>query len=132
MSVIRAKRRAMDEPGRHASWCGASNLWFNEAVKQWSLERRKHMRKFGKATCLAAVLLGGVALSSCVVAPPRGDVAFGYSDGYWDHEHHWHAWQNRDDSARFRAANHDHYYDRPHTSDKDQGWHDNDQYWQHR
>lgn len=89
------------------------------------------MSDFGKATRLALVFLGGVALASCVVAPSRGDVAFGYSDGYWDREHHWHAWQNRDEATRFRAANHDHYYDRPHSSDRDQGWHDNDRYWQH-
>lgn len=90
------------------------------------------MRDFGKTGRLALVLLAGAVLASCVVAPPRADVAFGYSDGYWDREHHWHAWQNRDDETRFRAANHDHYYDRPHNADRDQGWHNNDQYWEHR
>jgi len=89
------------------------------------------MKAFEKTARLALVLAGGLALASCVVAAPREEVAFGYSDGYWDRSHHWHAWASPDDAARFRAANRGHYYDRPHAADRDQGWRDNDQYWDH-
>ncbi|HKT19509.1 MAG TPA: hypothetical protein VJR47_15785 [Stellaceae bacterium] len=89
------------------------------------------MASLGKTAHLALVLAGGLAPASCVVAPPRGEVAFGYSDGYWDRGHHWHGWASADEAARFRSSDRGHYYDRPHTSDRDQGWRDNDQYWHH-
>ena len=34
-----------------------------------------------------------------------GNVAIGYSDGYYDRDHHWHRWQHRADMDRWR---HDH------------------------
>jgi hypothetical protein len=65
------------------------------------------------------------------VAVSPGGVAFGYSDGYWDRDHHWHAWRNHEEAARFQAENRAHYYNYKHDRDKDHGWH-NDRYWDHR
>jgi len=30
---------------------------------------------------------------SVQIGPPN--VAFGYNDGYWDRDHHWHTWKDR-------------------------------------
>jgi len=78
------------------------------------------------------VLAAALLLAGCVVAPGGGEVAFGYRDGYWDRDHHWHAWASDRDAARFRTANGGHYYDRGHDEDRNQGWHDDDRYWDHR
>jgi hypothetical protein len=88
------------------------------------------MKKPIKIVLVTLALAGGPLITGCVVAPRGGEVAFGYSDGYWDRDHHWHAWRSSQDAAQFRAANRDHYYDRRHDEDRDQGWHDNDRYWQ--
>jgi hypothetical protein len=58
-----------------------------------------------------------------------GGIAFGYNDGYWDRGHSWHEWKNHDEADHFRAENRDHYFDRKHDAEKDQGWRDSDRYW---
>jgi hypothetical protein len=85
-----------------------------------------------KSVLVALTLAGSsVLMAGCVVAPGGGEVAFGYRDGYWDRGHNWHAWNSPQDAANFRATNGSHYYDRSHDQDPNQGWHDNDRYWQH-
>lgn len=59
-----------------------------------------------------------------------GGIAFGYSDGYWDRSHNWHAWQNKEEADRYRAENRDHYFDWKHDRDNDKGWRDHDRYWE--
>ena len=61
---------------------------------------------------------------------PAG-IAFGYQDGYWDRSHNWHAWRDRDEAAHWREANREHYYDYKHDRDRDQGWREREQYWDH-
>jgi hypothetical protein len=94
------------------------------------------MRTPIKAVFVTLALAGAsTALAGCVVAPGGGggQVAFGYSDGYWDREHHWHTWANSQDAARFRSSDNSHYYNRRHDEDpRNQGWNDNDRYWDHR
>jgi hypothetical protein len=86
-----------------------------------------------KAVYVALTLAGSaVLITGCVVAPGGGEAAFGYNDGYWDRDHHWHTWANNQDAARFRTTNGGHYYDSKHDQDSNQGWHDNDRYWQHQ
>ena len=77
-----------------------------------------------------AVALPAVAADVSVGVGPGG-IAFGYSDGYWDQAHHWHKWHDQRQAAEFRKDNHEHYYDRKHNADHDQGWHDSDQWWHH-
>jgi len=62
-----------------------------------------------------------------------GNAAFGYSDGYWDRDRHWHKWRNREEARYFRDHFHDHYYAVRHDRDRrdhDQGWR-NDRWWDH-
>jgi hypothetical protein len=54
---------------------------------------------------------------------PNG-VAFAYTDGYWDHDHHWHAWRKHADREAYIKDHHDHYYAWKHDRDKDMGWHE--------
>ena len=60
-----------------------------------------------------------------------GNIAFGYTDGYWDHDHHWHRWRHHADWERFREERREHAYEYRHDHDHDHGWHDNDRYWEH-
>jgi hypothetical protein len=94
-------------------------------------------------TAFIAFVLGGATLAASGV-PARADnvtvgvvpggIAFGYSDGYWDRERHWHDWRDHQEAERFRAADRAHYYERRHDADehdRDHGWRDNDRYWEH-
>jgi hypothetical protein len=82
-----------------------------------------------------AAIVGGqpaLAADNITVGISNGGIAFGYSDGYWDRDHKWHNWANNDAADRFRSENKDHYYDRRHDADADQGWRDKDRYWDQR
>ena len=68
------------------------------------------------------VHVGGIGIG-VGVGQNYGNVAYGYQDGYWDHHHAWHAWQNQDEMNRYRAMQNNHYYDWHHDRDPDQGWH---------
>ncbi|HJW42236.1 MAG TPA: hypothetical protein VJ476_13555 [Rhizomicrobium sp.] len=49
------------------------------------------------------------------------DVAFGYRDGYWDNDHHWHRWNNNAAYRNYR----DHgtnYHGWKHNRDSNHGW----------
>jgi len=94
------------------------------------------MTRRNTALMLGAAMLGGWLLAG---APARAaevtvgvgapGIAFGYNDGYWDRERHWHAWRNHEEAERWRAANREHYYAWRHDRDHDQGWRDHDRYW---
>ena len=58
-----------------------------------------------------------------------GNVAFGYSDGYWDRDHVWHAWRNKDEARYFREHYAEHYVDARHDRTRDQGWR-NERWWE--
>jgi hypothetical protein len=83
------------------------------------------------AALVAGSLMAGVPAVAADVAIAIGGIAFGYNDGYWDREHHWHAWQNREEAEHWRAENREHYYARNHDRDKDQGWREKERYWDH-
>jgi hypothetical protein len=53
-----------------------------------------------------------------------GNVAFGYRDGYWDRDHHWHQWRNQDEARYYRNAPGNRYNDYRHDRDSNQGWQD--------
>jgi hypothetical protein len=61
-----------------------------------------------------------------------GAVAFGYRDGYWDRERHWHGWAHRRDHDWYRDHYRDHYYDRRHDAERDHGWREADRWWDRR
>ena len=61
-----------------------------------------------------------------------GNAAFGYSDGYWDRDHHWHPYRNRAEARYFRDHFRDHYVATRHDRDRrdrDKGWR-NDRWWE--
>jgi len=83
------------------------------------------------AAIVAAGLVGamfstaGVASAAgAAVTFSLGDIAFGYNDGYWDHGHQWHAWQNHNDMQSYKSAQNSRYHDWKHTRDPNQGWTD--------
>ncbi len=65
------------------------------------------MRMPIKTALVALALAGGSFIAShpaladnvTVAVGPAGGVAFGYSDGYWDRGHQWHAWRNADEAS---------------------------------
>jgi len=73
------------------------------------------------APALAAQVSVGVALPG---------VAFGYSDGYWDRDHGWHQWRDREEAEHWRAENREHFFAWNHDRDRDQGWHETDHWWE--
>ena len=76
-----------------------------------------------------------LVLGACVVqdrAPPGPNIAFGYSDGYWDRGHQWHAWRDREEAQTWQRQNPAHYYERRHDEEATAGWHDGDRWWEPR
>jgi hypothetical protein len=107
-------------------------LWYYDSLRPRE-EEPASMRAPLRAVIVSLALAGAsIGLAGCVVAPGGGEVAFGYRDGYWDRGHHWHAWASEQDAARFRASDSSHFYNRGHDEDRNQGWNDNDRYWDHR
>src|SRR5258705_13811106 len=78
-------------------------------------KRRYAMRHIIKGALIALALAGAsVTASAPAVAAvdfsvSLGNAAFGYSDGYWDRDHRWHAWRNRQESQYFRDHYGEHY-----------------------
>ena len=91
----------------------------------------KHLR-------LAAVVVGAVAALTFANASPAsaketfsfsfntGDVAFAYSDGYWDRSHKWHKWHNTREAREYRSHYASNYTPARHTRVKNGGWRDQD------
>jgi len=85
-----------------------------------------------KIAAVALGLFGGVVAVSqpatadnvSVAIGAGGGIAFGYSDGYWDRSHNWHAWRNAEEAAAWRRENAAHYYDWHHDRDRSMGWHE--------
>lgn len=87
---------------------------------------------------LAAAVVGTLACASLspslsVVSPAAaaqnfsfsfntGDVAFAYTDGYWDRSHKWHAWHNSREAREYKARYSHNYNNMKHTKEKNQGW----------
>lgn len=86
----------------------------------------------------AAIATLGAALGTAAISMPAfaddafkfsfdvGNVRLGYSDGYWDTGHHWHAWRNAREAREFQSRYHDRYVGDKHTRFKNAGWRDND------
>ena len=59
-------------------------------------------------------------------------IAFGYTDGYWDTGHNWHAWRDQREAEAWRAQHADHYYRWRHDRDHDMGWREHNSWWERR
>lgn len=84
-----------------------------------------------KALSGAILALGFAGASMAVTSPASagigisfdvGNVAFGYQDGYWDQNHHWHHWRNRHEARMYRNSAGNHYSNYRHDRDHDNGW----------
>ena len=83
------------------------------------------------ALCLGFAPFGGAQAETRVVMD-FGNVAFGYSDGYWDRDHQWHRWHHQSDWRRYRHDYREHAYGWRHDRDRDdhdKGWREHDRYW---
>ena len=95
------------------------------------------MANSSKAVLTALVFASAVGLAvpalaaNVTVGVGPGGIAFGYSDGYWDTGHRWHAWASAAEAAQWRAANRAHYYAWKHDRDPGAGWRDKDRWWEH-
>jgi len=85
------------------------------------------------AALLAAATLTPLTRAHAAVSVQfdAGNVAFGYSDGYWDRDHHWHRWPSAAERNGWREHNRGHYYMHAHTHDRGAGWRENDHWWGH-
>ena len=63
--------------------------------------------------------------SGTMVAMDFGTVRYGYSDGYWDNGHQWHAWNNDGDMQTYRSRQGSVYHDWRHDRDGSDGWEQN-------
>jgi hypothetical protein len=51
-----------------------------------------------------------------------GDIAFGYSDGYWDNGHQWHRWQNSNERRNYRRHHGSNFHNTSHSRQHNDGW----------
>ncbi len=78
-------------------------------------------------TLLAASLLCGAGMIAAVPASAQptsfsfrlGDVAIGYSDGYYDRSHRWHSWRNAREHQWYRVNQRNYYRGMRHDRDRD-------------
>ena len=93
------------------------------------------MRRKIEVALVAVALLGSAAALPAAaqvhVSINPGSVAYGYNDGYWDRDHHWHGWANAADRDWYQKHYAAHYYDRRHDREAGQGWRGSDRWWEH-
>lgn len=80
------------------------------------------------AAAIFAATIGATALGTTPASADRlylsfssGDVAFAYRDGWWDRDHRWHHWRDRDEWREYRVRHYPYYSDWDHDRDGD-GW----------
>ena len=76
------------------------------------------------AAPMAALAPQAARAADVDVSVNPGIVAFGYSDGYWDRGHAWHAWHNDHDRDAYRHSRNAEYHEWKHDRDRDMGWHE--------
>jgi hypothetical protein len=77
-----------------------------------------------KVTALAFALAASTTLSAQAVDVTfnPGDVAYGYSDGYWTTKHEWRTWEKPEYVEVYRKHPGARYYEYRHDRDADMGW----------
>lgn len=84
------------------------------------------------ALVTAPLITAAPAFAAVDFSLSLGNAAFGFSDGYWDRDHHWHTWRNRDEQRYFQTHYGEHYMAERHDRDRrdrDQGWR-NERWWE--
>ena len=67
--------------------------------------------------------VAGIAYADSITFS-TGNVAIGYSDGYWDRSHVWHSWERAEHRRAYQAERNAEYHEWRHDRDKDMGWHE--------
>jgi hypothetical protein len=82
------------------------------------------MNRTLKTTALAFAFVGATVLSAQAadVTFSTGDVAYGYSDGYWTNKHEWRTWGKPEYVETYRKSPNARYYEYRHDRDPDMGW----------
>ena len=87
------------------------------------------MRLFANGAVLGLAIAGAVAAlpppataAHVSISVDPNAIAFGFSDGYWDRDHHWHRWASPADARWYRMHYRSHYYGHRHDRDHDGGW----------
>ncbi len=84
--------------------------------------------KLVKIIALSTSVLAGAAIGTSAYAGDvsvtfnPGDVAYGYSDGYWTNKHEWHSWGKPEYAEEYRHHPGARYYEYRHDRDPDMGW----------
>lgn len=88
------------------------------------------MKNFVKTTAFVFALssatafgIGAASATDVHVTFDPGNVAYGYTDGYWTRDHHWHTWDKPEYVEIYRKHPGAHYYEYRHDRDRDMGWH---------
>lgn len=83
-------------------------------------------------TCIASSVAATTPASAdnVTVTIGPGGLAFGFSDGYWDQNRHWHRWRNDYERDRFRRAYPSYYTHRRHDHVNGWGWRDDHRWWE--
>jgi hypothetical protein len=93
------------------------------------------MKKLTMVALIAAATMGTATVATTAPAAARdsfvfsfdtGNVAFAYSDGYWDHDRRWHRWNNAREAREFRRAYGHRYWHQRHDRYRNAGWRDAD------
>ena len=83
------------------------------------------MNRTLKATALALAEIGAGSFSGAyavdIIFNP-GDVAYGYSDGYWTNRHEWRTWEKPEYVETYRRHPGARYYEYRHDRAPDMGW----------
>ncbi|MDO8287775.1 MAG: hypothetical protein Q7T44_01005 [Parvibaculum sp.] len=90
------------------------------------------MRSIVKAIVITLSLSGAAVLATsaadagnrngAAISLNFGNVAFAYSDGYWDNNRRWHRWSNANEQRRYQKQYHKRYNNHRHDRDDDRGW----------
>jgi len=70
------------------------------------------------ALAAAPLLASAPAAADVGISFNVGDVAIGYSDGWYDRDHHWHAWRNDDERRSYQRGHANDYHEYTHDRDE--------------
>ncbi|HZQ01049.1 MAG TPA: hypothetical protein VFB13_16015 [Reyranella sp.] len=74
------------------------------------------------SAAVAMAGIGGARAADLSVTFDPGTVAYGYTDGYWSTDHHWHKWEKPEYVEMYRHHPGARYYEYRHDRDRDMGW----------
>ena len=74
------------------------------------------------ATAIGVAGIAGAYAADVSVTFDPGNVAYGYSDGYWTTKHEWRTWEKPEYVEVYRKHPGARYYEYRHDRDADMGW----------